>query len=192
MPNPERGRGPYYLRRAPPPPLLLGAYAPRSGSRLSPNDSDAPRRPSGRRHAASRLLSAPDRIAHIRRQIAPAAPHQTRRDTRPTTRKRTLPGRVEDISEKPQTFSVPAEPGILYSRGAPLLSIAAGTTPAAVARRMRASQRLKAVARISRRERRRSCPGDYRAVLGPRQPRCFDLTERLLVFSGNDSRRITR
>src|SRR5947209_20253012 len=27
MPNPERGRGPYYLRRAPPPPLLLGAYA---------------------------------------------------------------------------------------------------------------------------------------------------------------------
>src|SRR5439155_6538154 len=35
MPNPERGRGPYYLRRAPPPPLLLGAYAPRNGSRLS-------------------------------------------------------------------------------------------------------------------------------------------------------------
>src|SRR5439155_22846648 len=126
-----------------------------------PNDSDARRRPSGRRHAASRLLSAPDRIVHIRRQIAPAAPHQTRRDTRPTTRKRTLPGRVEDISEKPQTFSVPAEPGILYSPGAPLLPIAVGTTPAAVPRRKRAWQGLKVVARLSRRARRRSWAGDY-------------------------------
>ena len=192
MPNPERGRGLYYLRRGPTPAAVARCIC-----------------------ASQRLKAVPERFRRSSPSIRTKArreqtfvgtgrnrPHsptdRSRRSSSDTSRypaddrKRTPPGRVEDISEKPQTFSVPAEPGILYSRGAPLLSIAAGTTPAAVARRMRASQRLKAVARISRRERRRSCPGDYRAVLGPRQPRCFDLTERLLVFSGNDSRRITR
>src|SRR5438094_3974707 len=122
MPNPERGRGRHYLRRGPTPAAVARRIC-----------------------ASQRLKAAPDRFRRSSPSIRTKARREqtfvgtgrnrpysptvrSRRSSSDTSRypaddrKRTPPGRVENISEKLQTFSVPAEPGhSLLARG-PLLS----------------------------------------------------------------------